>query len=96
MNTEILTIEEDHRISIPTIVAAVEALGTIVETIAMATEPVTRASPVVWSAGRVASLVTETTTVQTRNRLIRKRLVVPLTTRIVSLTLNRTRKSSLA
>ena len=96
MNTEILTIEEDHRTSIPTIVAAVEALAIVVETIAMATEPATRANPAVESAGRVASLVTETTTVQTRNRLIRKKPVVPLTTRIVSWTLNRTRKSSLA
>ena len=96
MNTEILTIEEDHRTSIPTIVAAVEALAIIVETIAMATEPATRTSPAVWSAGRVASLVIETTTAQTRNRLIRKRFVVPLTTRIVSLTLNRKRKSEAA
>jgi hypothetical protein len=94
MNIEIPIIEANHRILIPTIVAAVEVVEIMVETIATATEPATRVSPVVGSAGRVASLVTETTTVQTRNRLTRRRLVVPLTTRIAILTLNRTRKPS--
>ena len=94
MNIEIPIIEANRRISIPTIVAAVEVVAIMVEIIAMATEPATQVSPVVGSAGRVASLVTETTTVQTRNRLTRRRLVVPLTTRIAILTLNQTRKPS--
>jgi hypothetical protein len=52
----------------------------------------TQVSPIVGPAGHVASLVTENTTAQTRNRLIRKRLAVPLTTIIATSTLNRTRK----
>jgi hypothetical protein len=94
MNIEILIIEAEHRTSIPTIVAAAEVVATTAKTIAMATEQTTRVCPIVGAAGHVASLVTETTTVQTRNRLTRRRLAVPLTTRIATLTTNRTRKPS--
>jgi hypothetical protein len=96
MNIEILIIEAKHRTSIPTIVVAAEAVAIMEKTIVMATEPATRVSPIVGSAGHVACLVTETTTVQTRNRLTRRRLAIPITTRIASLTLNQTRKPSLA
>jgi hypothetical protein len=94
MNIEILIIEAKHRTSIPTIVVAAEAVAIMEKTIVMATEPATRVSPIVGSAGHVACLVTETTTVQTRNRLTRRRLAVSLTTRIATLTLNWTRKPS--
>ncbi len=68
MNIETLIIEAKHRTSIPTIVAAVEVVAIMAKTIAMATEPATRVSPIVGSAGHVASLITETKTARIERR----------------------------